>query len=92
MNTKDIKNLDKDQILELLGLETERSVASSVLWSIGLVGIGAIAGAVLGLLLAPQTGRELRENVSRKLKSATAQAAGVARDKAGEAASHLEGS
>jgi hypothetical protein len=92
MNTKDIKNLDKEQILEMLGLETERSVASSVLWSIGLVGIGAIAGAVLALLLTPQTGRELRENVGRKLKSTAAQAANVTREKAGEAASHIEGS
>lgn len=90
MNIKDIKNLDKDQILEMLGLEGERSTTSSILWSIGLIAIGAVAGAGIALLLAPQTGRELRENVSRKLKNTADDVVSSARRKADEVQSQVE--
>ena len=43
MFTKDSKNLDKERILDKLGLQ-EKSTLSSVL---SLIGIGALAGAVL---------------------------------------------
>lgn len=90
MNIKDIKNLDKDQILELLGLESERSTTSSIVWTLGLVAIGAIAGAGVALLLAPQSGRELRETVGRKLKNAADDVVTSARTKVNEAQSQVE--
>lgn len=90
MNIKDIKNLDKDQILELLGLESERSTTSSILWSLGLVGVGAVVGAGVALLLAPQTGRELRETMGRKLKNAADDVVTSARAKVNEAQSQVE--
>jgi gas vesicle protein len=90
MNIKDIKNLDKDQILELLGLETERSTTSSIIWTLGLVALGAIAGAGVALLLAPQSGRELRENVGRKFKNAADDVVSSARAKVNEAQSQAE--
>jgi len=89
MNIKDIKNLDKDQILELLGLE-ERSTTSSILWSLALVGVGAIAGAGVALLLAPQSGRELRDTVTRKFKNATDDMASAVRSKVDEVASQVQ--
>jgi hypothetical protein len=90
MNIKDIKNLDKDQILELLGLESERSTTSSIVWTLGLVAIGAIAGAGIALLLAPQSGRELRETVGRKFKNAADDVVTSARAKVNEAQSQVE--
>lgn len=89
MNIKDIKNLDKEQILDLLGLE-ERSATSSILWSLALVGIGAIAGAGVALLLAPQSGRELRESVSRKLKNAADDVVSTTRSKVDQVQSQVE--
>jgi gas vesicle protein len=90
MNIKDIKNLDKDQILELLGLETERSTTSSILWTLGLVGIGVVAGATAALLLAPQSGRDLRETMGRKIKNAADDVVTSARSKVNEAQSQVE--
>ncbi len=90
MNIKDIKNLDKEQILELLGLESERSTTSSVIWSVALIAMGAVAGATIALMLAPQSGRELRENVGRKLKTTAGDMASMARRKADEVQSQVE--
>lgn len=67
MNIKDLKNMDKEQILAHLGLE-EDSALSSILGALGWICVGALGGAVAALLLAPKTGRELRETVGRKIK------------------------
>jgi YtxH-like protein len=91
MNIKDLKNLDKDQILELLGLESEESTPSSILRALGLMGIGAVVGASIALLLAPQTGRELRETVGRHIRTTTDDAVKMARGKVEEAAQATKG-
>jgi|WetSurMetagenome_2_1015567.scaffolds.fasta_scaffold1061286_2 gas vesicle protein len=81
MKLKDIRNWDKDRILEMLGLERRQSATSSLLWSLGLIGIGLLAGAGGALFLAPQSGRELREQVGRKLRSNADQVVAAARAK-----------
>lgn len=80
MNVKDIKNMDKEHILELLGLK-EDSTLGSVFGALGWIGVGALAGAVVALLLAPKTGRELRETVGRKIKQRGEEVVGTARAK-----------
>lgn len=85
MNLKDLKNLDKDQILEMLGLEEESSTTSSLFKALGLVGLGAVIGAGVALFLAPQSGREFRESVGRHLKTTADDAMKVARSKMEEA-------
>ncbi len=90
MNIKDIKNLDKDQILEMLGLQ-ERNTTSSFLGTVGLLGLGLVVGAALGLLWAPQSGRELRETVGRKIKNSTDEVTATARSKMDEASQALKG-
>ena len=65
MNIKDFKNLDKKDILEMLGIRSE-SATSSVLRTISLIAMGVVAGATVALLLSPKTGRELRESVARR--------------------------
>ncbi len=81
MKLKDIRNWDKDRILEMLGLERRQSTTSSLLWSLGLIGIGLLAGAGAALFLAPQSGRELRQQVGRKLRSNADQMVAAARAK-----------
>lgn len=80
MFTKDSKNLDKERILDKLGLQ-EKSTLSSVL---SLIGIGALAGAVLALLLTPKTGSELRQTMGRTFKRTAGDVATKARAKVGE--------
>jgi YtxH-like protein len=71
MNLKDLKNMDKSDVLGLLGLEQIPSGTSQVLRSLGLIGIGALIGATAGLLMAPSSGRELRDDLSKRIKSGT---------------------
>jgi gas vesicle protein len=54
------------------------------------VAIGAIAGAGIALLLAPQSGREFRETVGRKFKNAADDVVTSARAKVNEAQSQVE--
>jgi hypothetical protein len=91
MDMKDIKNLDKEQILEMLGLQQADTTVAVTLRALGLIGIGALLGATIMLFLAPQSGREMRENVVKKVKNATDQAASIARNKVDEASQVVRG-
>ena len=68
MNLKDLKNLDKDELLGLLGLETKPSVASEVVSTLGTFAIGLLVGAGVALLLAPKDGRALRDDIRSKIQ------------------------
>lgn len=81
MTINDFKNLDKHHILEMLGIE--KPITSRVLGTIGLVAIGALAGATVALLLAPKTGREFRESVARGAKQTAEDLVNAARAKVG---------
>jgi hypothetical protein len=65
---KRIGKLQKDSILEMLGLEKKTSMAASIFQSLGFLGVGLTAGLGLGLLLAPTTGRRLRTDLSHRIK------------------------
>lgn len=84
MNMKDLKNLDKEDILRMLGVDVH-SATSTVLWTAGLVAIGAVVGAAAALLLTPKTGRELRETFGRRAKETADQIISSARAKVNEA-------
>jgi uncharacterized membrane protein YebE (DUF533 family) len=84
MNIKDLKNLDKEEILEMLGIDVT-STASTVLWTAGLVAVGAIVGAAAALLLTPKTGRELREAFGHHAKATADEIITTARAKVNEA-------
>jgi gas vesicle protein len=84
MKLKDLKNFDKSQLLDMLGLEQKSSTTSSLMTTLGLVGLGAIVGAGVALFLAPMSGRELRDDISRRLKNGADDALDMARDKIDE--------
>jgi hypothetical protein len=62
-----ISTLDKDDVLEKLGLETRKNASDYLLPAIGLFGAGLAVGCGLGLLLAPKSGRELRAELGERL-------------------------
>ena len=67
MKLQDIKDMNKDDLLGLLGLETKGSDAGAVLKTLGTFGVGLLVGAGVALLLAPKPGRELRQDLRTKL-------------------------
>jgi gas vesicle protein len=68
MKMKDLRNLDKDDILEMIGLQTKTSTTAWLAGTLGTFGVGLLVGAGLGLLLAPKAGRELREDLRDRLR------------------------
>ena len=69
MKLQDIKNMDKDDFLGFLGLETKHSFTNQFLGTLGPFGIGLLVGAGVALLLAPKAGSELRHDLRAKLYS-----------------------
>ena len=67
MKLQDIKNMDKDDYLGILGLETKHSFANQLLGTLGTFGIGLLVGAGVALILAPKAGSELRHELRAKL-------------------------
>src|SRR5690606_10963647 len=49
-----------DRILDTVGLQRRAAHSNSLLPALGLVGVGAMVGATLGVLWAPRSGKELR--------------------------------
>lgn len=72
--------LSKKSILEMLGLKKKTTMAATVFRSVGLLGLGAAAGLVVGLLLAPRSGRATREHLGRRVKQGALRAADRAQD------------
>ncbi len=70
MNLKDLKNLDRDEILGMLGLESKPSTVRWLSGALGTFGIGMLVGAGIALMLAPKPGRELRGDIRDRLRRA----------------------
>jgi hypothetical protein len=67
MNFADIKDLDKDDLFAAVGLSIKRTTTERVLEATAFLGVGLLVGAGLALLLAPKSGKGLREDISQKL-------------------------
>jgi len=50
MKLQDITNMDKDDVLSMLGLEARRSPGGRMLTTLGTFGIGLLVGAGVALL------------------------------------------
>ena len=69
LEPQDLKKLDRDDLLDLVGLQR----ASSTDWvapALTALGVGLLVGVGVGLLLAPKPGAELRNDLRDKLRSA----------------------
>jgi len=71
MKISDVSDLSKNDILSALGLSIKPSTTERVAGSLGLIGLGAIIGAGVALLLAPSTGQELRNDLSQRIRRYT---------------------
>lgn len=70
MKLKDLREIDKDDLLRYVGLQTKRSATEWILPSLGLFGLGMLVGAGVALLTAPKSGRELREELRERAQGA----------------------
>lgn len=75
MKLKELRNLDKDDILEMVGLQSKTSTGAMLAGVLGTFGVGLLVGAGLGLLLAPKPGRELRDDLRDKFRRIPSDAA-----------------
>lgn len=70
MTLDKIKSLDKDDFLNMLGLETKRNNVDFLVPALTLFGVGVLVGTGIGLLVAPRPGRELREDIVTRIQQA----------------------
>jgi hypothetical protein len=66
-NLSNLRDIDKDDLLEYLGLESRRSTAEAVLPAVAMFGVGLLVGAGIGLMLAPKSGAELRSDLRERI-------------------------
>jgi len=69
VNFNNLKKLDKDDLLNLVGLETRRDAVDTLLPVVGAFAAGILVGAGLGLLLAPKSGNQLRDDLRQRLQT-----------------------
>jgi hypothetical protein len=60
-----------DSLLKAIGLQQQRPVTEGSAAMLGVLGLGILVGVGVTLLLAPLTGRELRENLGQRIDDAT---------------------
>ena len=69
MKLRDLTDMDKEDILGALGLQTKSSTTSWVLGTLGLFGLGMVVGAGVALMMAPKPGAELRRDLEGRIRS-----------------------
>lgn len=67
-NLKDLNDWEKDDLLKLVGLESRREPTDWILPTLTAFSVGVLVGAGVGLLLAPKSGRETREELRNRLQ------------------------
>ncbi len=65
---KGLKDIDKDDLLDYLGLQSKPTVVESVFPAVAIFGVGVLIGAGLGLMLAPKSGVALRDDLRTRLQ------------------------
>lgn len=65
---KELSRMDKDDVLELIGLETRKGATDYLLPAIGAFSVGLLLGTGLGLLIAPKPGAQLRDDLRSRLQ------------------------
>jgi hypothetical protein len=67
MKLSNLKDMDKDDVLGLLGLSTKPSASGHLAEVLGIFGVGLLVGAGVALLLAPKPGQELRDELRARI-------------------------
>ena len=67
MNMKKLTGYDLDDLFAWVGLQRQRSTLEVLLQTMGLLTIGAVIGAGAGVMLAPSSGRRLREDMNERI-------------------------
>jgi len=70
MNMDNLRNLDKDDLLNVFGLETRRNTVDYLVPALALFGVGVLVGTGVGLLVAPRTGKDLRDDLANRIQNA----------------------
>ncbi len=63
-----MKVLDADELLSKLGLERKPAGGELLMGALVPFGVGILVGAGVALLLAPKSGRELREGIRHRIR------------------------
>lgn len=80
MKLGDTSDLSKNDILGVLGLTMRPTVSQRMVSSIGFVGLGALVGAGVALLLAPSSGQDLRKGLGSRIRRVAPETNGLAND------------
>jgi len=67
MSMKKLVGYDLDDILRLANLQRRRSAIELFAPALGFMALGAAVGAGVGLMLAPSSGRRLRQDVTERV-------------------------
>ena len=65
---KYLQDMDRDDVLESVGLQERRSALATTLGSLGIFVLGCLVGAGIGLAFAPKAGDELRNELGDKVR------------------------
>ncbi|HEX9290628.1 MAG TPA: YtxH domain-containing protein [Anaeromyxobacteraceae bacterium] len=71
---RDLRKLDRDDVLHRLGLE-EHTPTSDFFTSLGLFAVGVLVGAGLGIMFAPKPGAEIRNQLTDTIRNRGGRAA-----------------
>lgn len=80
MKLKDIKELNKDKVLGMIGLQIAASATAKIVGAAALIGLGMLVGASAAMLWTPKTGKDLRREIRRRLKNGSDQVADLMPD------------
>lgn len=73
---KTLKKLDRDELLDRLGLERKGSTAEQLVPALAIFGAGVLVGVGIGMIFAPRSGQELRGQLQSQLKRVEARVRG----------------
>jgi len=65
---KYLQDIDKDDVLEAIGLEERSSAWATALGTIGIFALGCLVGAGIGLAFAPKSGEEFRNELGDRMR------------------------
>ncbi|MDQ3264685.1 MAG: hypothetical protein M3Y59_13625 [Myxococcota bacterium] len=62
---------DKDDVLDLVGLETRRTASDALVPTLAAFGVGVLVGVGVGLMIARKPGAELRSELGARIGAGT---------------------